>query len=41
MFIPLIGGGGGYVLETADWVPGVRDKVPLLIGGAMPLLNPR
>ena len=27
--------------EMANWVPGVRDKVPLLIGGAMPLLNPK
>ena len=27
---------GGWVLETPNWVPGV----PLMIGGAMPLLNP-
>ena len=32
---------GGWVLETPNWVPGVHDKVPLMIGGAMPLLNPR
>ena len=29
------------MLETANWVPGVHDEVPLLTGGAMPLLNPR
>ena len=31
--------GGGGVLETPNWVPSVHDKVPLIIGGAMPLLN--
>ena len=30
---------GGWVLETPNSVPGMHDKVPLLIGGAMPLLN--
>ena len=28
-------------VETPNWVPGVHDKVPLMLGGAMPLLNPR
>ena len=32
---------GGWVLETPNWVPGVHDKVPLMLGGAMPLLTPR
>ena len=35
---------GWLVLEMANcvnWVPGVHDKVPQIIGGAMPLLNPR
>ena len=31
----------GWMLETPNWVPDVHDKVPLAIGGAMPLLNPR
>ena len=30
---------GGWVLETSTWVPGVHDKVPLMIVGAMPLLK--
>ena len=30
---------GGWVLETTNWVPCVHDKVPLMLGGAMPLLN--
>ena len=30
-----------WVLETLNWVPGMHDKVPLVIAGAMPLLNPR
>ena len=29
------------MLKTLNWVPGVHDKVPQMIGGAMPLLNPR
>ena len=29
------------MLETPNWAPGVHDKVPLMIGGAMLLLNPR
>ena len=29
------------MLVTPNWVPGVHDKVPLIIDGAMPLLNPR
>ena len=32
------------MLKTSNWVnwvPVVHDKVPLMIGGAMPLLNPR
>ena len=29
------------MLETPNWVPGVHDKVPLMITGAMPILNPR
>ena len=33
--------GEGWVLEAPSWVPGVHHKVPLMIGGAMPLLNPR
>ena len=32
---------GGWMLETPNWVPGVHDKVPPMISGAMPLLNPR
>ena len=32
---------GGWLLETLNWVPGVHDKVPLLLGGSMPFLNPR
>ena len=32
---------GGWVLEMRNLVPGVHDRVPLMIGGAMPLLNPR
>ena len=32
---------GGWVLETPNWVPDVHDKVPLMIGGAMTLSNPR
>ena len=32
---------GGLVLETPNWVPGVHDKVLLMIGGAMALLNPK
>ena len=32
---------GGWVLESPNLVPGVYDKVPLVIGSAMPLLNPR
>ena len=32
---------GGWVLEMPNWVPRVHDKVPLMIGGAMPLFNPR
>ena len=32
---------GGWVLKTPNWVPGVHDKLPLMIGGATPLLNPR
>ena len=38
------GGGGGGVLEMPNRVsclPGGHDKVPPMIGGAMPLLNPR
>ena len=29
------------MLEMPNWMPGVHDKVPLMIGGVMPLLNPR
>ena len=35
---------GGWVFEMpkrVGWVPGGQDKVPPMIGGAMPLLNPR
>ena len=32
---------GGWVMEMPNWVLGVLDKVPLMIGGAMPLFNPR
>ena len=28
-------------METPNWVSGVHDKVHLMIGGAIPLLNPR
>ena len=34
---------GGWVLEMpngVNWVPSGHDKVPPMIGGAMPLLNP-
>ena len=31
---------GGWLLETPNCVPGVQDKVPLMIGGAKSLLNP-
>ena len=27
--------------NRVNWVPGGHDKVPPMIGGAMPLLNPR
>ena len=30
----------GECWKTPNWVPGVHDKVPIMIGGAMPLLNP-
>ena len=36
LFIPL---GGGGVLETPNWVPGVHDKVPLKIGGPFWILD--
>ena len=29
------------MLQTPNWVPGVHDKVPLMIGGTMPLLKPK
>ena len=29
------------MMEMSNWVPGVDDKVPPMIGGAMPLPNPR
>ena len=29
-----------WVLKTPNWVPCAHDKVPQMIGGAMPLLNP-
>ena len=35
---------GGWALEMlnrVNWVPAEHDKVPPMIGGAMPLLNPR